>query len=292
MSAAPALSVVIAVKDAEANLDRILNVISAHSGEDIEFIFCVAGDWSPTLAATALPARVSYAEEDSLVPHLWRDGILMARGDKVALTTAHCIPTEQWLDRALHADTARFPGVGGLIDNDPQASAANWAIFFLRYLAFAPQRTASVVRDIAADNAVYSRTAIMAHRDLLGDGFWEPSFHRRFHADGKALFLDPSMIVIHHGLNDPREFVRHRYAHGTEYGGSRALERGIAARIGFLLASPAVPALIVARIVGRLTGRRDYSRHFPRALPWLVCMASAWGLGEAAGYWRALWGRK
>ena len=292
MSVEPVLSVVIAVQGAEANLDRILSAISAHPREDIEIIFCVAGDRSPALAATALPARVSYADENSLVPQLWRDGILMAHGEKVALTTAHCIPTEQWLGRASHADIARFPGIGGLIDNDPQASAANWAIFFLRYLAFAPVRPASVVRDIAADNAVYDRAAIMAHRDLLDAGFWEPSFHRRFHADGKALFLDPSMIVIHHGLNDPWEFVRHRYAHGTEYGESRALDRGIAARIGLLLASPAVPVLIVARIVGRLTGRRDYSRHLLRALPWLVCFASAWGLGEAAGYWRALWGRK
>ena len=292
MSTTPQLSVVIAVKDAEANLDRILQFLAAHASQSVEYIFCVAGDQSPALATTTLPSRVSYAEKNSLVPHLWRDGIMMARGDKVALTTAHCIPTDQWLEKALLTDIASFPGIGGLVDNDPKASAANWAIFFLRYLAFAPPRSAGVVRDIAADNAVYSRTAILSHQDLLADGFWEPSFHRRFHSEGKALFIEPSMIVTHHGLNDPWEFVRHRYAHGAEYGHSRAVEKSIAVRVGLVLVSPSVPILIMARIIRRLNGRPNYSKHLPRSLPWLICFASAWGLGEAVGYFRALWARK
>lgn len=282
--AARSLAIIVAVKDAEANLAAILRRLAPKEHLEVEFIFCVAGSDAPAPPTPSPNVRVVFAAPESLVPHLWRDGILLARADSVALTTAHCIPAPEWVERLLQADTGRWPGIGGIIDNDPAASAANWAVFFLRYLAFAPPRKAGIVGDLAADNAVYRRAAILAHPDLLAIGFWEPSFHHRFQAAGEALYLEPSIAVIHHGLGSPWRFVGHRYAHGREYGLARASAQLLATRFLLLAASPIVPLLTMARIFRRIFARSRYARHLLRSLPWLCLFVMAWAAGEARGY--------
>lgn len=287
MTDGPSLAVIVAVKDAEANLPAILANLAPQDHPDVEFIFCVAGTG---VASRDLPAsaRLAHAASESLIPHLWRDGIRLARAKSVALTTAHCIPAPDWIERLKQADTARWPGIGGVIDNDPAASAANWAIFFLRYSAFAPPRPAGEVEEIAADNAVYSRAHVIEHEDLLAAGFWEPSFHRRFREAGMSLRLDPAMLVVHHGLGSPGRFIKHRYAHGREYGSARAIAKPLGTRLMLLAASPLVPAITVARIVRRVIARPRYAGAFLRSLPWLAAFVMAWTAGEVRGYIDAL----
>jgi hypothetical protein len=283
MSADLDLSIVVAVKDGAGNLPAILAALGALP-EGTELLLCVAG----RLDAPPAGALVINAPEATLIPDLWRDGIRAARGRRVALTTSQCIPAPDWAGRIARADIDAHAGIGGAIDNDPAASPANWAIFFLRYSAFAPPLPAGPADEIAADNAVYDRAAILKEADLLDHGFWEPSFHRRFRAAGRTLLLDPALLVVHHGLVPARDFAEQRRAHGYEYGLERG-RRGSTARCLALLAlSPAVPPLILLRVVKRLAGRKAYRGHLLPAMPWLVYFAIAWARGEASGYLAAL----
>ena len=285
MSGEPGLSIVVAVKDAAANLPRLLAAL-ADLPADCEVLICVAGE-TGTIAPAA-EVTVLCAPADALVPHLWRDGILAARARRVALTTAQCVPAPDWASRMRDADVERWAGIGGAIDNDPVASAANWAIFFLRYSAFAPPIERGPVREIAADNAVYDRTAILACPDLLAEGFWEPNFHRRFHEAGRVLLLDPAILVTHYGLVAPRDFARQRMKHGHEYGLERGCRGSRMAALGLLLRSPVLPLLIVARIMRRVMARSSHRRHLLPSLLWLIAFAVAWSMGEARGYAAAL----
>jgi hypothetical protein len=285
----PELSIVVAIKDATGNLPTILAIL-ADAPPDCEIVFCVAGENGAI--ASGIRATVLTGPADALIPHLWRDGILVARARRVALTTAQCIPAADWAKRMRYADVARWAGVGGSIENDFNARASNWAIFFLRYSAFAPPLERGPAREIAADNAVYDRDAILACPDLLAEGFWEPSFHRRFHEGGRSMLLDPGIVVTHHGLVAPGHFTAQRLAHGYEFGlerGSRASTLGL---IGLLLCSPLVPLLILLRIVRRVAVRAAYRRHLLSSLPWLLAFALAWSAGEARGYVAALSGKK
>lgn len=279
------LSIIVALKDSAVNLPRLLALLG-HLPDDCELLICCAGK-APELPQGKL-TKVINAPAKALIPHLWRDGIRAARGRRIALTTAQFIPAADWLQRSRDADIERWAGIGGAIANDPAASPANWAIYFLRYSAFAPPLAGGRAQEIAADNAVYDRAAIMACPDLLEDGFWEPSFHRRFHAAGRAICLDPDLIVTHHGAVTMRAFASQRRAHGREYG----LERGKRApplrAVGLLLRSPALPLLIVARVVGRVWARANYRRHLVKSLPWLLVFALAWSMGEASGYATAI----
>jgi hypothetical protein len=274
----PKLSIVVAVKDGTSNLPALLGALKERDG-NTEVILCCAGPatCNEDVAQLFFPA-------ETLVPALWSEGILRARGSRVALTTAQFVPACDWLERLQAADLRRWVGVGGAIDNDPAASARNWAIFFLRYSAFAPPLPAGETDEIAADNAVYDRAAILEHADLLREGFWEPSFHRRFRNAGKKLALDPDLVVVHHGTVSAQNFARQRYLHGRAYGIERAERAGFTRNLLLLLSSPLVPALLLGRIFIRIARRPRYRGRLLVAMPWLVRFTFAWAIGEACGY--------
>jgi hypothetical protein len=274
----PKLSIVVAVKDGTSNLPALLGALKERDG-NTEVILCCAGPatCNEDVAQLFFPA-------ETLVPALWSEGILRARGSRVALTTAQFVPACDWLERLQAADLRRWVGVGGAIDNDPAASARNWAIFFLRYSAFAPPLPAGETDEIAADNAVYDRAAILEHADLLREGFWEPSFHRRFRNAGKKLALDLDLVVVHHGTVSAQNFARQRYLHGRAYGIERAERAGFTRNLLLLLSSPLVPALLLGRIFIRIARRPRYRGRLLVAMPWLVRLTFAWAIGEARGY--------
>ena len=283
----PSLSVIVAVKDGAPNVRRLLDALKDRGSTEV--ILCCAGEQVRTDDQAVIQYSVP---ADTLVPNLWSEGIARARGSRVALTTSQFVPDANWLTRLRNADLDRWVGVGGAIENDAYASARNWAIFFLRYSAFAPPLPAGETDEIAADNAIYDRAAILEHPDLLQGGFWEPSFHRRFRAAGKKLALDPEMVVVHHGTVSARSFARQRYLHGRAYGIERAERASIARNLILLLSSPLVTPLLLARIVSRIARRPRYRARLVPALPWLLRFTFAWAMGEAGGYASTVFGSR
>ena len=278
----PKLSIVVAVKDGASNVPALLDALKDRGG-DTEVILCCAGPVLKLAGRDPLPIQFSFPTE-TLVPSLWSEGIMRARGTRVALTTGQFVPAADWLQRLRAADLDRWVGVGGAIDIDSASSARNWAIFFLRYSAFAPPLAASETDEIAADNAVYDRAAILEHAGLLHEGFWEPSFHRRFRAAGRRLALDPDLVVVHHGTVSAQNFAFQRYLHGRAYGIERAERASFGRNLLLLMSSPLVAPLLLARIVSRIARRPRYRGRLLKAAPWLVRFTFAWAKGESFGY--------
>lgn len=288
LRSSPAVSIVVALKDADENLQDILDALSPQLATDVELLIVAAGD-SASVAQRADPnVRILRAPDRALVPHLWRDGIRQSRGVAVALTTAHCVPCVGWVEQLRRSDLRAYAGVGGVIDLGEEPTSVQAAIYLLRYSAFASPQPARELADIAADNAVYEREAILRHADLLEAGFWEPSFHRRFAHEGRTLRLNPDLRVEYRGREAPGTFLRHRWSHGLEYGRSRAAPLPWPRRLGLLAASPLVPVVLLARILRRGREKSHLGRVTPRALPWLLAFILAWSGGEALGYIQAL----
>lgn len=285
---APKLTVVIAVKGGQANLDAILARLAASDPQTVEVLFCTAGP-APE-AVTRAGARVLQAEAAALVPHLWRDGLLAAGADRVALTTAQFVPPTDWIAGLLAADLKPWAGVGGPIENEPEPNPVRWAVYFLRYWKFAPPLALGPVDEIAADNAVYDRVEVMKHPDLLAQGFWEPSFHARFRADGRGLCLDQRLLSRYRGQDGVGDFSRQRFAHGRTFAVTRGRAGSRSAAVAYLLATPLLPPLLIGRIMTRAFRRRLHAVRFFQALPWLAVFVMAWSAGEAAGYLKAAFG--
>ena len=269
------------MKDGASNLPALLGAAFDRPAET-EVIVCSAGPLpvgaaKHHLTVVALPA-------DTLIPHLWSAGIARARGDRVALTTAQFVPASDWLQRLHSADLRSGLGSAGRSTMIPKPLPAIGR-FSSCDIRPSPRRSRPGETDeIAADNAVYDRAAIMEHRDLLEAGFWEPSFHRRFRAAGRKLMLDPELVVVHHGTVSARSFARQRYLHGCAYGVERAERATLAHNLLLLFSSPLITPLLLARVVSKIVKRPKYRAKIVPAFPSLVRFTLAWASGEASGY--------
>jgi hypothetical protein len=289
VSAPAKLSIIVGVQHAQDNLPDIVRALRPGARPEMELIVC------HTPADPDVPAllgenqiRIVCSPEGSLIPHLWRDGILAASGERVGTTTAHCIPAADWVDALLAADLGQTAVLAGTIENDPEADAKGRAIFLQRYAVFAPPQAKREVHNPAADNALYRRSDLLRHRDLLQRGFWEPSFHDRFRAEGLHLALDPSLRVVHRNRYSARQYMGQRLAHGREFGLARASSRPLPQRLLLVLLAPAVFPLVLSRIVRRALGKPALRKQLATAWFWLPVFLLAWVVGEASGYLASL----
>ena len=285
-----ALSVVLAVEDSTANVPAIVQRLSVDPSRR-ELLLCCADPvlWSD-LPPEGPGLRVLRGTPGSHVPQLWRDGIVAARAPWVALLSAHVVPAAGWLDALLtQRDDDALAGIGGWFSQHPNADACDWAIYMLRYAAFARPRDA-VVSHIAADNAAYRRDAVMAHPDLVTRGFWEVEYHVRFVAQGLRLQLAAGLEVQHVNRYSARRFAQQRRDHGFAFGNDRARRVGRARACLLALLAPAVPAVLLAKVFARARRHGLLARAPLAAWPWLAWFACHWAWGEARGTLRAIKG--
>ena len=284
------LSIVVAVQGSAEGLDTLLDVVLEQMQPDIELLVCAGRDWDRASVSCANHAgvRLLRAESRALTPHLWRDGILAARGKRVAITIAQHVPALDWVERLLAADLHNYVAVGGALAIERSASGGSWAAYLLRYAAYSPGGACREVADVPGDNAVYDREALLAHRSAFADGFWEPEIHARLRDEGRRLLFDPALVVTQRAELQAREFARQRLAHGTRFGFDRAVRLSGSMRLAYAVAAPAAPLILGFKVILRAWRRPELRRHLPRALPLLAVFVLAWGLGEARGALSAL----
>lgn len=286
MNAPPRLSIVVPVEHSAANLPAMLQRLAGAPPGEVEIILCHAADHPDdrTEVESVPAARWLACAPGSRIPDMWRDGILVAHGEYVALLTAHCVPSERWLAALRSLDLpSGVAAIGGYFVNAADASALDWAIYLLRYAPFSRPAALRVADNVAADNAVYRRDAILACEDLLPRGFWELEYHRRFAARGLRLLLSPDLPVEHRNRYSAAEFAEQRRVHGFHFGRDRARRLGRLGRLAYFLASPAIPVVLLAKVIARAR-RYGWLGHVrPAVLFSLAAMCVNWGLGEARG---------
>jgi glycosyltransferase involved in cell wall biosynthesis len=287
-AAAARLSIVVASHNARTTVEDCLDSIRRQAGAEAEVLLVdnstdgtgdVVRERFPELSVLRLPPS-------ALIPDLWAAGIRASRGDIVAITTAHCVPSERWAEAMLEALAGRASAVGGAIDNDPGGSAVDWAVYLCRYAAYMPPVREGFVVEIAGDNAAYKRAAIDACRAAWSDGFWEAAVHTQLRRAGQRLWLAPAAVVCHKRSFDFAGFLRQRFVHGMRYGRDRCRETGVAVRGLRALASPLIPAILLFRIVRHVRNKQRHGKELARALPFLLAFLLAWATGELVGYVR------
>lgn len=282
------LSIVIAEEMSAANLPEIFASLQPERWPNVEFILCSGSNVD---AFPGVPesnnVRIIPAPTGSRIPLLWRDGILAARADRVALTTAHCVPSSTWVEQLLtYPLQADQVAVGGAIANQDNDDAVGRAIYLLRYVRYTTAHTSGQVADIAADNAIYRKADILAHPDLLQIGFWEPSFHERFVAQGLQMQFDNQLLVVHKNCYSISGFMWQRFSHGIEFGMARAKKMSRMRRLAMILLSPLIPLIFAKKILAKAKGNAQIESTINRDLFWLMIFILAWAAGETIGYLR------
>ena len=284
------LSVVVGCMNARFSVADCLKALQSQLPDDAEIIVVDnSTDGTTQIIETQFPkVRLLRQPDCAYIPQLWGRGVAQSGGEIIALTTAHCVPDSQWIAQihaAHHRLTEPIVGIGGAIENDPNASLTDWAVYFCRYAAFSPPFAEQSRHDIAGDNASYRRAAIDASASVWQNGFWEPDVHACMAEEGGALAVTPHVVVTHRHSYGFFAFLSQRIQHGFQYGASRAARelRGIR-RLIYIAAGLLIPLMLLRRTLRQIGGKKRYTGRLLTCLPILACFFIAWSLGEWAGY--------
>jgi Glycosyl transferase family 2 len=285
----PILSIVIGAQNAKGTITACLETLlqQVHS-QPIEIVVVDdSTDGTTELVASQFPTiTLIRSTTPRLVPHLWGVGIKQTKAPIIAITTAQCIPSAQWITNIL-ATAASEPtaaGWGGVILPPSKLSLRDWALYFTRYSAFMPPMVAGVSPEIAGDNAVYHKAALDRCWRQSEQGFWETLFHHELHQQGENLYLAPTIEVRLGETENPWHFCQARFRHGYHYGSTRPQTSGMV-RLLRILAAPFLMPFLILRIGLRIAKKRhDWILIYVLTLPWLTLFLSSWSLGEVMGY--------
>ncbi len=283
----PKVTIIVAVEHSQRNLPAIAERIAGARTGSVEVIIVHTGNDAEVSGLMSKYSDVVTVEINagSRIPVMWAEGIHRARAPLLVVTTAHCVPESDWIDKILALDMAPdLVAVGGVIRNSASASAMDWAIYFQRYRQYTPQEQAREVREIAADNAVYRKAAVLECDDLLARGFWEPEFHARFLKRGLHMRLDPALIVVHENCYTFAQFARQRIEHAMEFGRTRVARQSASRNLLLLLISPLLWLVFLRKVVAGAFHLEEYRVQLLRSLPWLIAFTACWGYGEGRGY--------
>jgi len=260
-------------------MDRACDGLAA----EIILVDASTDDGLSRLPNTRTPLVVHRMPPGTLTPVLWSTGLAMSKGRIVAFTTGQFCVGREWARSLIAGIDGGATGAAGGLELAKGNGASDAAVFFLRYSAFLGARARpEEVREIPGDNAAYAREALDRHAASFEKGFWEVEFHDRIRGEGARLKFVPgaeSQFLSGHGF---RSFAAHRFAHGCHFARWRVHVAGRPAW-KILLASPAVPLLLVSRIARRVLPRPSDRLRFVSALPALFAFATAWAAGEAWG---------
>ncbi len=237
------------------------------------------------IATSATGLRVLRRPAARLVPELWRDGLKSVDADLVAFSTTQMVPRVGWLDAMLGAiDGAGEDaiGVGGSIEPGEGLGPVDRAIFLLRFLAYGdplPTRP-------SGENAVYRLKSLLDVEELWEDGFWEAEVHRGLESRGGGWTMAPEAVLTYRGSTPIATMARQRLAHARRFGAVRSEGWPPSWRVLRSMATPAIPALMMAKAARGLSRRRLAAGNWLNCLPAFLVLAALWAWGETLGSWR------
>lgn len=283
----PKLSIIIGSKDAGDTLGECLSALESQGGRDGVEIIVVdgSGDDTAEIVCKRFPKVTLIRPPESLLtPQLWEIGISRSRGDVVAITTANCIPREDWIGQILKKHEAPYAGIGGAVENGRASGLIGWSIYFTRYSSYMLPFSEAAVKDFAGDNASYKRSALDSCEDSRRSGFWEPFVHAELVDKGFELLKTPDIVVYHKKSFTMSGFMKQRFVHGRQFGSSRASGVSGAVRAVYVVSSPLIPFVLLYRVARRVIVKNRYVTKFLLSLPVTALFFLSWTAGEAAGY--------
>jgi hypothetical protein len=251
-------------------------------------ILVADGSGHPPPDAPEITSAVTWTSFDERsVFHLVAANVRQARGDVVALTEDHCTARPGWVAAMLraHGEYPDAAAIGGAIENEATGtSPLRWASHLMTQGAhMAPLANGPAAHIANEANISYKRWALAAvEPHPLG---FMTIRHTRALADrGEQLVNDDRIVVDHHESLGPTATTVIHFDDGRTVAGFRRRRMGIGDWIR-IAGSPVLPLYRTARVLRNAAakGRRQTA---VKALPWLLVLEYAHGVGELIGYVR------
>jgi hypothetical protein len=280
----PALSIVIASWSGETALTRCLeHLIPQASAAEVIVAFRGAFDVGAALGSRFPDVRFVRGAPAATVFELRSLGVQKASGRLIGMLEDHAAVCEGWVPAILAGRTI----CGGPIENEPEGSAYDWALYFIEYGIYMPPMRAGETPVLSGVNIAYDRETLLRCRGIWEKAFYETDVNAAFVRAGHKLILLPDACVRSRLRMPFREAMEHLFTGGMHFGDFRKAKFGTLGRMLWLAAAPAIPFVLLFRII-RITATRRPARllQIIRALPWLLPLLAAWSAGEAMSYAR------
>lgn len=226
------ISVIIPVKNGEANLDSCLNAVFNQTLKPNEVIIVDGHSTDKTIEISQkYPAKIIY-EDYGTVGGARQLGVQKAENYFVAFTDADCIPNSDWLENLLKEFSDDIVGVGGGIQNIGsgiwEKSIAYALDSFLGSANSVQDRVLKnkqFVKSISGCNSMYRR------EDVLKIGGYNTSYSMNEDTDlnkrllklGKILYT-PDAIVLHNQDRNLTQFIKRMYSFGFGRGNNKLFD--------------------------------------------------------------------
>ena len=283
-----ALSVVVAAWSGEVALKRCLESLMPQA-QDVEVIVAFRGTLDPaTLMEDRYPnVRFMSAPPDATVFRLRSLGLHETRGASIAMLEDHSVVCLDWVKALVSAQAAGLMICGGPIDNDSESSAYDWALYFAEYGSYMLPRRSGEVALLSGANIYYDRAILWSCSSIWESHFYETDVNAALVNAGHKLHMLPNALVTSRLRIGLAEAMEHLFSGGLHFGNFRKSRAPRLAQWFWVIASPAIPVVMLLRIF-RVTATRRPVRllQLIRSLPYLLLLLCAWSLGEAAGYLR------
>jgi glycosyltransferase involved in cell wall biosynthesis len=281
------ISVVIASVVGPPFIDDCLESVFAQAGAplfEVIVVDCHGSENVARLQARFPKGRFIQIPKRETVPNLRRRGVEQARGDIIAIIEEHCLASPNWLATASSAFTPGYVAVGGPVAFRDEGRLRDWITYFIEYNSYLPPWPEGETFNLSGANLAYRREVLQSNLDLLSHGYWEATLHPKLLAEGGKFRSLPEMIVYHRGPFGYFYYLRQRYLFSRAFAGARRTTLSSAQRTAYLLAAPAVPALLLARMGARVRAKKCHEDKFLLTLPLLIPAVMMYVVGEWVGY--------
>lgn len=300
----PDLSVVLRVVGGGAALSRCLRHLMPQThrpDRPVEVIVPVDSTVSGMEAVRAAFPEATFIDMGTIVPpgrerdagvaHVLYDrrtacGLAAARAPVVALLEDYGAPASDWCENilALHRSLPH-PVIGGAVEH-AGSGIWNWALYFLDFGRYQPPLQEGPADYVSDVNCSYKREALFAVRPLWEQKYNEVTVHWEMMRRGGTLWRTPRLLVLQdRGPLRLSRLAAERFWWGRLFAAARLPEMSGLARLGYVILSPLIPVVMLARIAKRAL-RPDAANKgwFLASLPCTLLLTALWCCGEAAGY--------
>lgn len=286
---APDLSVVVASFCGGPLLDRCLSSLEREvlpPDRSAEIVVATTENGGALASARAAHPRARFVPCDpgADVFALRAAGVKASNGRLVALTEDHATLSPGWMALLLSAHAAGHEIAGGPVDNG-LTGAYGWALYLCEYGIHMPPLPGGEAPVLSGLNIAYARPLLERTASIWASRFHENEVNAPLLAEGWRLWAIPGATALAHLPMRPGAAMRHLFTGARRYGSWRARLGPTWKRAALVLASPLVPAVLLARIARRILARQPGRLwYLALGLPFVACLLGAWSLGEALGY--------
>lgn len=292
----PKLSIIIPAYKARSTIIACLTALMQSSaGINTEIIVVIsANDGTEQLIAEHFPETRRLCFSERCYAGMARNrGAAYATGDILFFLDADCQIVSGALQNIITAHQRSAAAmIGGAFLNAEPSNLIGWSDYFASLWPWLPRsdNIRCERNDLASGCMTIKRWLFERCGGFNDECYGEDTqLCWSLRRQGYTLLFDAGICVYHTSTRSWQGLLTKRFAMGKTFAHLRIRQPDWSKhrRLGYALASPLIPSVLLCRAALATLKARRYFKEFILALPLTCLILTSWSLGEAVGYWLA-----